>query len=367
MRIPRDNPSEFLDRIAPFVETDGARNFNAICRELSIPYQTLRFRLDRLYEQGISIIPIVDVDKLGLQKIRASFRFTQDIQNHKPFFGGLYQQAGLKSYTRNLLSHEINCEFLIPNEKLSEFGKLLRALEEMKLIRDVEFEPVLWKEVLMMKTQYFDYSNGQWDVDYSQLKGDPSRRVPKPSLPDKFDRCDLLILKSLEQDPWIKIVDLAKKLEMPVGDVSYHLNKHVMTRKLISTFRLRWIGTKEAWLKHSIVGQSFTFEKLSENEARHAMSVMTSTPFIWNHLRTEEGTYLAELFVPVNYFAETQAYLSEKLRPLDLSPKTSLMDWSFSSRFTIPYSMYEKSEGWQLNAEYALSYILQMIKEYESS
>ncbi|MGI0090194.1 MAG: winged helix-turn-helix domain-containing protein, partial [Nitrososphaerales archaeon] len=254
MRIPNDNPAEFLSRIAPFVDSDGARNLNAVCRELSIPYQTLRFRMNRLGQQGISVVPIVDADKLGLQRVRASFRLSQDIQNPKAILGGLHQKAGLKYYSRTLMSQELDCEFLVPKGSMIEFRRLLRALEEMKLLEDVEYKSLVWKEILMMKTKYFDYSSGQWDVDFSRLVSDPSTTIPKLSTQDiKLDYNDLLIIKSLEADPWIKVVDLAEKVNLPVGDVSYHLNRHVFGKRLISSFRLRWLGTKEAWSKHSIV------------------------------------------------------------------------------------------------------------------
>ena len=47
MRIPADKVSEFLTRLSPFVDADGARNLNKIYELLSIPYQTLRFRMER--------------------------------------------------------------------------------------------------------------------------------------------------------------------------------------------------------------------------------------------------------------------------------------------------------------------------------
>ena len=87
MRIPNDNAAEFLTRIVPFVDSDGARNLNAICRELSIPYQTIRFRMGKLKEQGISVTPIVDVERLGFQKVRTSFRLSQDVKNPEAILG----------------------------------------------------------------------------------------------------------------------------------------------------------------------------------------------------------------------------------------------------------------------------------------
>lgn len=322
--------------------------------------------MTRLKDLGVSIVPIVDTDKLGLQRVRASFELSQDIRDQRSILGSLYEKAGLKFYSRCLVTQEYECEFMIPKGSLYQFNKLIRALEEMKLIKNVTCRPILWKSFTMMKTKYFDYETGEWDIDFSRLVSDPSERVYTLSDEDtKLDYTDLLIIKSLELDPWMKVVDLAKRINLPVGDISYHLNKHVFGNKMISYFRLRWVGTKEAWSKHTIIAQTFVFEGLSEELARHAMSIMTATPFSWNHSLAEDGTYTAELLIPVSHFPETVAYISDRLRPLGMKPRMQYMDWSCTTNFTIPYRMFEPQKRWSLNAERALGYVLQMISQLE--
>lgn len=365
MRIPNDNPAEFLSRIAPYVDSEGARNLNAICHRLGIPYQTIRFRMGRLKEQGISIIPVVDSARMGLDRMRVSFEVPNDIINLQPIFAGLHQRAGLRFYSRSLVSHEFDTEFLIPSGKIGEFARLIKALEEMKLIENARFDRLLWKDFIMMKTKYFDYESGEWDVDFSKLAADPSETIPTKSEPTKIDSADVIIVKSLELDPWIKVVDLAQKVNMSVGDVSYHLNRHIFGKKLISSFRLKWIGTKEAWSKHTMIGQTFVFKQLSDEMARHAMAIMTSSPFTWNHMRAEDGTYISELLIPVALLPETLGFISEQLRQLGLKPDMHYMDWSCTSNYTIPYLMFDPERGWTLEAESALGHILQTIQQYE--
>lgn len=320
--------------------------------------------MNKLCEHGISVLPLLDVDKLGLQRIRASFEIPETAGNPKVVLGGLHQKAGLKTYTRIFFSHEFDCEFVIPKGSLAELGKLLRALEEMKLIENVEYKPILWKQVLMMKTHYFDYESGEWDVDYSRLVGDPSVSTPtQASQSVKFDYNDLLIIKSLELDPWAKVVDIAEKLKLPVGDISYHLNKHVLGKKLIPSYRLRWIGNKESWSKHSIVIQTYVFQKLTDDDVRRAMSVMTAAPFTWDIQLAEDGTFFANLLVPLSHFPETQHYISENLRPKNLRPRVLSGDWSLASTFTIPTMMFEEGK-WKFDPEVSLGYVLQMVNEY---
>jgi len=97
------------------------------------------------------------------------------------------------------------------------------------------------------------------------------------------------------------------------------------------------------------------------------MSVLTSTPFTWSHMKAEDGTYMAELGFPISQFVECTQFISNQLRGLDLSPEVYTKDWACSSTFTIPYMMYNEDRSeWNLDAEHAKDYILQMVKTYSS-
>ncbi len=83
MRIAGDNTREFLKKITPYIESDGGRNLNEMSRNLSIPYQTIRFRMLHLIDQGISVYPMVDLEKLDLNRYRVSFNISNDLANYK--------------------------------------------------------------------------------------------------------------------------------------------------------------------------------------------------------------------------------------------------------------------------------------------
>jgi DNA-binding Lrp family transcriptional regulator len=369
MRTVSESASDFLSKIGPFVNLDGARNLNEISRELSIPYQTLRKRMVNLNKDGISILTIPDFEKLGLERFRIFFRLQTSMNgNVTALFGGLHQSAGLKLYARSMYSQIFDCEFAIPQGTFFELEKLLHKLEEMDLIQDIESRRIMWKDVLRLNGKFYDYSKKEWDIDFSTLSGDPSVQIPEVSKPERIDFSDLLMIKELEADPWIKVVELAKKVNLEGGDTAYHLNNHVFHKKLIKSFKLKWNGTKEAWLKHSIINLTYFFKKVPEEDIRHAMSVFTSSPFTWSHMVTEDGSYLAEVALPVNQYSETTQYLSSQLRLIALRPSSIFeKDWSCLSTFTIPYMLYNKEKSaWDFNSEHALEYTLQMIKTYSS-
>jgi DNA-binding Lrp family transcriptional regulator len=369
LRHRNANAGDFLARVTSFVESDGARDFNLISRELKIPYQTLRNRMIHLKDQGLGILAIPDFDKLGLERVRVFFTLPPSTKDIRALMGGLHQSAGLKLYSRSIDSQVFDCEFAIPEGTLSELEELVRKLEELKTIQDASLNKIVWKDLPTLKTQFYDFPKGEWDVDFSTLAGDPSSvHIPDKKSSERIDYPDLMMVKELEQDPWVKNVDLCKKAGLSVGDAAYHLNKHVFGKNLIKSFRLRWDGTKEAWLKHSIIFKTYLFEEISSEEARHAMSVLTSVPFIWSHMMMEDGTYMAETILPLSHYAETTQYISSELRAVGLRPSVTFeKDWTCLSTFTIPYLLYNREAStWNFSADHALEYTLQMIKTYSS-
>jgi len=371
MRIPADDVSEFLTRLSPFVDEDGARNLNKISEELRIPYQTLRFRMGRLKEQGIAITPVVEPSRLGLARFRVGFELSPDLTDYDSFFGGLHQSAGLHFYARSLSTHGFDSEFMVPPEKEGELSKLLRALEEMGFIENVRMRRLLWKEILGMKTKYYDYVNRVWDIDFSRLVAEPSDYRASPGSRststlerNKYDHIDLQIIKSLQIDPWTKSVDISKKLNLTDSDISYHMRNHVFGAKMISGFKFMWIGSSDSWAKHSVIPMMYFFEAMSDESARHAMSIFTACPFTWNHMFSVEGEYVAELIIPVPQLSETIRYIANGLRPLKLKPADlTYPDWFCSQNYTIPYMLHRADTGWQFDAETSLGQVIQMIRE----
>ena len=367
MRTPSDDVKLFLSKMTPYISADGARNLNKVSRELDIPYQTLRFRMLRLAKQGIGILPLVSAESLGLERIRASMRISKDVKDPQSFFTGLHQTAGLHYFARTMFEQDFDSEFMIPAGTRLELTRLLNGLQEMGVVKDFVLRRLDWKEILMMKTELYDYEQEQWDVDYSSIASDPSMKLPSPNPSDRFDHVDLLIVKSLQLDPWVKVVDLAKKFNMTEGDVSYHVNRHVFGRRQVPGFRLRWVGTKEAWSKHSILGITTVFKDLTEESFRRAMAIVTSNPFAWNHMRAEDGTYISELLVPTPQIPETFQHLSDGLRSMDLKPQIMNVDWACSNSFTIPYMMHDEQLGWTFNAEKSLASVLQTLQSFQKA
>jgi DNA-binding Lrp family transcriptional regulator len=374
MKTPSDDVRLFLTRIEPYVHSEGARNVLKISRNLSIPYGTLQFRMSRLKEQGISIVPVVDSSRLGLERYRVFFNaeIGRGNTNFVTFFDKLHELAGLHYFARSLLSQSFDSEFMIPHGREEQLKKFLGSLEEMGLIKGVEIRRILWKEILMMRTDCYDYQRGVWDVDFSTLSADPRSHsyagVAKmgQQRATHLDYVDLLIVKTLQLDPWVKAIDLARTLKLSGSDVSYHMNKHVFGEGQVSGFRFKWVGTKDAWAKHSIVLLTFVFRSLGKELIRNAMSVFTSSPFTWNHMELEDGTYLAELLVPVAQFPETIRHISIKLLLANLKPDQVIYpDWSFSRNYTIPYFLFDKERGWLFDCETALERIIQTIASFE--
>jgi hypothetical protein len=319
----------------------------------------------RLKDQGIEIYPLLEPQKIGLERVRVGFELSSDFANHVSLFEGLHQKAGLIFYSRPLFSDRFDTEFLVPKGSVRELRTLLRTLEKMKIMTNSIAQEILWKQIVMMKTAYYDYEEGEWDVDFSRLRGDPSVKLWTRKVESKFDHSDLLIIKMLQLNPWAKAVEMAKMLRVTPEDAAYHLNKHVIGLKQIPGFSTKWIGHRDAWAKHSIIPITFVFEKLSEISRMRVMPVISSIPFTWNHMLLKDGTYMTELLIPVTHLVETMKYLSDNLGHERLMPLANYLDPAYTSGFTIPYMMHDIEKGWTFNAEESLAYIVEMIRSYK--
>jgi hypothetical protein len=359
---------QFLSLISPYVYSGRIRNLMEVSRELSIPYQSLRFRIGRLKEQGITMLPAIEPQKFGLSRVRASFKICgkMNVDSLRAFFGGLNQLAGLHYYARSLMSGLLDCEFLVQISHVRDLARVLHGLEEMKAISNARMMELKWKEVMMMKAHFYDYEKGEWDVDYSTLRIESPHSNLKTADSAKrqlYDHNDLLLIKSLQIDPWRRVSQISSNIGLSRNDASYHLKRHVFRNGQISGFRLKWIGTKNAWSKHGIVGMTLLFRDLNNGPSlRAAMGVVTSLPFTWTHMLTSDDTYLAELLIPISHYPDTMRFLSENLQKYNLLPPEVLfLDWSCVSNYTIPYSMHNVERGWTFNADQTLASVMRII------
>lgn len=370
--MPRDDFQQFLNRMVRYIEEDGARNVRKIAMDLDIPYQTAWFRLNRLNEKGLSIVPVVDVAKLGLSRFRVTLRLSDVIQDVYSFMKALHYAAGLHYFARSLVDHGFDCEFMVPGDKKSELEHLIRSLSEMRLVHEISLHEIKWKEMFMMKTEYYDYLNGEWTVDFSHLRTNvnPSHNIESDTSFSSTDRrevdhLDLMIIRALQMNPQVKSADIAATLHRTDSDIAYHLNKHIIGTKLVPSFRLKWTGTKDAWAKHSVVMMTYVFRKISDESLRHAMAIFSSVPFTWNHLRTLDDGYHSELLIPIGYLSETMKYLSDNLRKLRITPdRIFYPDWSCYMNYTIPYFMHDAESGWNFASEKNLAQMLQVVKPF---
>jgi hypothetical protein len=307
-----------------------------------------------LKDIGISIIPIVQVERIGLIRVRASFELEANkIRELKHFFTVLNETAGLRYYSRSSMTRKFDCEFNIPEGTLGVLSTLLEKLEDSQILSGVSLRRVLWKDFPNLKTEYFDYPRGFWDVDYTRLSSKPSTTVRNEFVEAglAFDEKDLLITKELEIDPWSKVTELSKKLDYPARVAGYHLSEHVLG-EIIRSFRIRWIGSQDAWSKHSIIGMTLVFRNVSNQIARHIMAVLTGVPFLWSHSRTEHSGYLAEFLIPLQMFTETTQFISGGLEQIGVTPEILLPDWSCSSSYTIPYQLFNQAErSWRFDVD----------------
>lgn len=307
-----------------------------------------------LGQYGISVRAIPDTQKIGLETVRAVFELPSSVKNIRSFLEELHRSAGLRSYAKVMFSRAFDCEFCVPLGAVPELQRMFLKLEKLGLVRDIDLKRILWKDPLELRPASFDYSKKEWSFNLRELlatEDDGDQRVqvqtPKRTGLARFDYTDLLMIKELESNAWIKTVDLARKASLPVGDAAYHVNRHVFDRELIRGFKLCWTGSREEQADHSIIVKTFAFAGLSEGDeaSRRAVAAFASLPFARSHMRAEDGTYFIEVAFPIGRYPEASQLISARLESVDLNPLVLESDWSCTANFTMPVSLFNKDQA----------------------
>jgi DNA-binding Lrp family transcriptional regulator len=356
----KDTKESFLSKIKPFVERDGARNVAEIARGLRIPYQTVLFRIKKLYERGITIHGSVDLNKLKLGRIFVSFRLSPDLEKSKEdFFSSLNESSYLTYVARYQVERRFITEFSVPFGHFPQFKRLLRDLEGTGLIYDVQVDELAWRQPLMMRAEYYDNEHGEWDVDWSGLLDVPFHQFPSVSEPESFDKLDLLIIKELQLDVRQPLKSIARKIRAEALEVFRHYHNHVLGKKLIQAFLLRWIGTEQSWSKHGIILVNLSFLNA---DARKVAPIVLKIPFVTSHSLSVDGKlYMCQLAVPINQLTDTLRYLTDSNLPIENNEHVfHFIDWNFARSYVIPYPCYTE-EGWSFDATEAMANITRVL------
>ena len=331
------------------IGTYGPRNITSLARRLNVPAETLRKRLQRIRSKVFLYANIYHTN-LGLKK---AFVHAQSIPGKEQLLFDSFKVNDFWIYVNRCYGINEGCLgiYTIPPEHAREFESFMFELEKSGFANNMKiFWSTCWQAV-HARCKWFSPQNAQWAFNWDEWIHEipaettqlPYTLIDPEDFPVLADETDVFILKELEKDPTVRLVDLAAKLGISQQLADYHYKKHIIARELLESFDVLDFRFD---MKASDMFYFFlTFEN-SEKLARFASSLLDK-PFVLGLGKIlGENVLLAHVYLPKLEFRNFVDALS-KLISLGLlqSYKYVIQDLRNAQRQTISYE-YFKDRSW---------------------
>ncbi len=213
----------------------GPTRVSRIAYELDMPVETCRYYLKRFHNAGFRFLPVVDYRALGLQPCVLFIRFNKKLEHIKRenflrWLDTVYTvyRAGLG----NDLEHYV--ETVPPQGDVKTLEKMMEMLVDAGVLENFNLSEVVDGYYRPEWVKLYDFARVCWseaiELDIPKI---PLSHMDGVS---GFDQTDLLITSYLEENPTVKMIDISQKLSISPQLISYHREKHVEGRRLITGY-----------------------------------------------------------------------------------------------------------------------------------
>ncbi|HME19432.1 MAG TPA: hypothetical protein VKF15_06845 [Nitrososphaerales archaeon] len=349
----RDESLDLEARIIAAIGSAGPRNVAQIARLTGAHQETIRYKIKKRFAgRGFRFQAEVDYSRLGLSLYWARLELNPlYISSASRFFDSLNRAGYLIHFSKIVPSGHFVALFALPSGKGNDFGRFLDRLVDRRILTDFALSKALVERHKPMDVGHFNFQKDRWEVDWQRIKASPGSPLPAEEVqPSKMaDEVDMLMIKELQIDGLQHTVGIAKKLKMNSKTLEYHFRTHIVGRKLIPRYRVRWMRDLTRSVGHATLIAVLTFRKLHEDDYKKAQRVVSKIPHLWVEYKLKDGTYIAILAVPTGEFMEVMGYVNDELPVLGAKVETGFMRVGESFNFTIPYNMFSDGE-WKFDA-----------------
>jgi len=347
----REAPKDIDVRIVEAIQKVGPRNVSELSRLTGAHPETVRYKVKKQFRKlGFHIHAEASYRKLGLVPHWAELRLSPKLRDSpRTLFLSLNKSCYLVYYAKLLPQGNFVGLFSIPQGMESEHRKLLSYMRERGILQEFSLNEVVASRHPAMNPRFFNFQSGRWEVDWNALKSvKVSHLENEREKATDIDYQDLLLVKELQLDALQHVVSIADKVKVHQKTLEYHYRKHLLKKKLISGFLVRWQHDIESSVSHATLMARLTFRNLGR-ELRTVQEVINSIPFLWSEDLQADGTYIANIYIPVQEVTSTFDYVNSLVPDLCGNVELSFVKRSEASAFTIPHHMFK--DGWRYDLE----------------
>jgi len=329
-----------------------------ISRRLGQFKESVRYRYkEKILNKGFSVQANVDHEKLGLRRVIVVLDFAKEYQKFaQSILASMNELCYLVSFAKTMPGGYYIANFSAPREFVGELKLFLGSMREKGMFSRLDVVDFDWMRVVPMRSDSYDFDTGRWDFDWTaQAGGDFGSAQYLPSNPAKFDSVDLLLIKELQMDANKSLKEISDKIKVNYKKLAWHYTTHVMARRLLSGYRVNWMGTRYDYAvekvlhrQHKYFAIAMMVRGVTEYEAMSLRQAVDRLPFLWSEAVGEN--YFCEFAFPVDFVVEGLQFLTEAVSAVKERTDIYAVDQSDAAAFTISYNKFNQArKKWEFN------------------
>ncbi len=345
---------DYLDvRIIEGLGRYGPRNITKVAKKLDIPRGTVVSRIKRMSNLFyLRMTANVYHTNLGLRK---AVVFAQAAPGSEELLFDCMKVNKFYIYLTRFYGTSEGClgVYVIPKGEWTRFEQFIQEIKKLGVAQKIELFWSTCFHTVNRTTNWFDPASNRWTFPWDkwieEVHGEgtdlPYTLVDPDDFLVKGDETDLFILKELEKNAAIDLVDIARKLGTTLQNAHHHYKAHILKNRLLETFQIAILP-----FDRNVSDMFFFVFRFEDQErlAKFAMSLLDK-PFVGIVGKIlGEHAIISQVFLPRTEFRKFVDSLSKLTRAGCLrSYKYVIQDlrpgkWS---RETIPYQFF-KDGSW---------------------
>ncbi len=326
----------------------GVSNYSLISRLTGLNPETVRYKVNKqLANIGLNVQINVDYSQLGFSLGLLT------VKAHSSHGKSWLDQCSYLSYVGKLMAGDrYICIYTVPHRFKKKYLDMLATQQQAGLIEEFDSQEVSWVRYPPLRAEYFDFSAGNWKVDWQRIDFMQKEVGITSSFPantdPKVDYVDVRILRAMQEDPTINPAKIAKEMNANARTVRYHYSEHVLKNRFILGNNLRWVKPLVEGKQGDLMQVAFAFKNLEQKDMEFARKLCNRIPFTWLEAGTVNRSYYAFLDIPVINFHYTIGNIEAHAEPLRDKFEMIMLDPGRSHSLNLPEEMFDEERGWRL-------------------
>ena len=303
-----------------------------ISKETGVPTATVRYILTKRFPKlGLSVRAAINCGLLGLQRYLVMIepalppKFTSNLLN---VFGEFMYHTYYTYLTRQRKFMTI---FTLPPKYFNSFIEFLNQLKFANIIANFEVNRLFYMRGLPFRVDCFDFREGVWKQNWKERDSWVPEVYEVPARNPDISKIDLLILKELRKNVFVKYIDLARILKLTRQTVKRHFENAI---RAIYMYAISWAPP---WNPETIATPVIAVS----HDVEKARRVLINIPYGFTEMRTD-NRYITFSLIPSIDFYKTIKYVNTRAVICDID----FPDMDNTLSFGIHPNLYSDKSGW---------------------